>query len=48
MVELLGRGFAWLDIELMIASQNPTFIGIEKRTGLKVGCLEGIAYREAD
>ena len=47
MVELLGRGFAWLDTGTHDSlSEASTFIEvIEKRTGLKVGCLEGIAYR---
>jgi glucose-1-phosphate thymidylyltransferase len=46
-VELLGRGYAWLDTgthdSLLDASE---FIAtIEKRQSLKVGCIEEIAYR---
>ena len=46
-VQPLGRGFAWLDTGTHDSlSEASTFVEvIEKRTGLKVGCLEGIAYR---
>ncbi|EHG24158.1 glucose-1-phosphate thymidylyltransferase [Alloprevotella rava F0323] len=46
MVQTLGRGFAWLDTGTHDSlSEASTYIEvIEKRTGLKVGCLEGIAY----
>lgn len=47
-VQTLGRGFAWLDTGTHDSlSEASTFVEvIEKRTGLKVGCLEGIAYRK--
>jgi glucose-1-phosphate thymidylyltransferase len=47
-VQPLGRGFAWLDTGTHDSlSEASTFVEvIEKRTGLKVGCLEGIAYRQ--
>ena len=46
-VQLLGRGFAWLDTGTHDSlSEASTFIEvIEKRQGLKVVCLEGIALR---
>ena len=48
MVQTLGRGFAWLDTGTHDSlSEASTFIEvIEKRQGLKVACLEGIAYRK--
>lgn len=47
-VQTLGRGFAWLDTGTHDSlSEASTFIEVlEKRTGLKIACLEGIAYRK--
>jgi len=46
-IQLLGRGFAWLDTGTHDSlSEASNFIEtIEKRQGLKVACLEAIAYR---
>lgn len=47
-VQLLGRGFAWLDTGTHDSlSEASTYIEVvEKRQGLKIACLEGIAYRK--
>ena len=47
-VQTLGRGFAWFDTGTHDSlSEASTYIEVlEKRQGLKVACLEGIAYRQ--
>lgn len=47
-VQLLGRGFAWLDTGTHDSlSEASTYIEVvEKRQGLKIACLEAIAYRK--
>ena len=46
-MQLLGRGFAWLDTGTHDSlSEASTFVEVlEKRQGLKIGCLEAIAFR---
>lgn len=48
MVQQLGQGFAWLDTGTHDSlSEASTYIEVlEKRTGLKIACLEAIAYRK--
>ncbi len=47
-VQTLGRGFAWLDTGThdSLAEASIYVEVLEKRQGLKIGCLEGIAYRQ--
>lgn len=47
-IQLLGRGFAWLDTGTheSLADASNYIETIENRQGLKVACLEGIAYRQ--
>ena len=47
-MEVLPRGFAWLDTGThdSLAEASIYVEVLEKRQGLKIGCLEGIAYRK--
>lgn len=48
MVQTLGRGFAWLDTGThdSLAEASIFVETLEKRTGLKIACLEGIAFEK--
>jgi glucose-1-phosphate thymidylyltransferase len=47
-IQLLGRGFAWLDTGThdSLSEASGYIETVEKRQGLKVACLEGIAFRK--
>ena len=47
-IQILGRGFAWLDTGThdSLAEASIYVEVLEKRQGLKIACLEGIAYRK--